>query len=135
MRPDNDDDFLAGDVPAPGDSGILKKGRAAAPSGVLQVYEAGKVTVVGFNGVEVPDEICVAGYRDQLEKLIDDHRCETLAFDLTGVKLVPSGMLGLLVSLKKKGVQIDLFNASDSLREALEVTHLLPLFNLRELRD
>jgi anti-sigma B factor antagonist len=134
MRPDDDDDFLAGDTKVPGDSGILKKG-AAAPYGVLQVYEAGKVTVVGFNGIEVPDEVCVAGYRDQLEKLIDEHRCETLAFDLTGVKLVPSGMLGLLVSLKKKGVQIDLFNASDSLREALEVTHLLPLFNLRELRD
>lgn len=131
MRPDDDDDFIFGDTPAPGDSGVLLKGSAA--SGHLKVYEAGKVTVVGFDGVEVPDEVCVAGYREQLEKLIDQHQCETLAFDLTGVKLVPSGMLGLLISLKKKGVQIDLFNASEPLREALEVTHLLPMFNLREI--
>lgn len=132
MRPD-DDDFIFGDAPAPGDSGVLLKG--PAPSGLLKVYEAGKVTVVGFSGVEVPYEVCVAGYREQLEKLIDEHHCETLAFDLTGVKLVPSGMLGLLLSLRKKGVQIDLFNASEPLREALEVTHLLPLFNLREIKD
>lgn len=119
----------AGD--ASGDSGILSP--APPPAGLLQVYESGPLTVVGFGGEDVPDEVSIAGYREQLFDLVRDHSTETIAFDLTGVKLMPSGMLGLLVSLKRRGMNVELFNASDDVVEVLKTTRLAQLFDLRDV--
>ena len=104
-----------------------------ADPGVLKVYQAGEVTVVGFEGKDVPDEVCIAGYRDHLFRLVDEQNCRLMAFDLTGVRLIPSGMLGLLMSLKKHGVTIELYNPSDDVREVLDVTHLSREFAIREI--
>ena len=100
---------------------------------VLKVYQAGEVTVVGFDGKDVPDEVCIAAYRDHLFRLIDEQHCRLLAFDLTGVSLIPSGMLGLLLSLKKRGVEVELYNPSDDVREVLDVTHLGGQFVIRNV--
>jgi len=90
----------------------------------LQVYEAGELTVVGFGRHDVLDHVNVPQCRDELTQLIRDHECETLAFDLTGVKLIPSGMLGLLASLPKLGVSVLLCNPSEDIKEVLEITSL-----------
>ncbi|HET6423648.1 MAG TPA: STAS domain-containing protein [Planctomycetaceae bacterium] len=105
----------------------------ATPSGVLRVYQTGPLTVVGFAGEDVPDEVCIAAYRDQLFKLIDEHQCKVLAFDLTGVGLVPSGMLGVLISLRKRLERVELYNPSKDVREVLEMTQLASLFEIREV--
>ena len=55
------------------------------------------------------------------------------AFDLTGVRLVPSGLLGLLASLKKLGIEVHLYNPSNDVREVLEITRLDKLFKIHEL--
>jgi anti-anti-sigma regulatory factor len=47
-----------------------------------------------------------------------------MAFDLTRVRLVPSGLLGLLASIRKQGVEVHLYNPSDDIREVLEITKL-----------
>ena len=49
------------------------------------------------------------------------------------MKYIPSGMLGLLASLKKLGVQVHLYNPSGDVREVLEVTHLDQLFKIHDL--
>lgn len=100
---------------------------------VLEVYQVGELTVVGFGGRDVPDEVCIAAYRDQLKRLIEQHKCQTLAFDCTGVKLMPSGMLGLLTSLRKQVGKIELYNPSVDVVAVLKVTNLLPFFEVREL--
>jgi len=105
--PDDEDDFTIhdpqhvlegpptpGENPVPeGDSGIL----AAKPAdpNLLSITRQGNSIVIGFNGVDVPDEVCIAGYRTQVAELLDNHPdCKVLTFDVTGVKLLPSGMLG-----------------------------------------
>lgn len=100
---------------------------------LLNVYEIGELTVVGFSGRDVPDEICIAGYRDQLLALLGEYPVKTLAFDLTGVKLIPSGMLGLLTSLRRRVDQIELYNPSDDIREVLKITNLDKLFTIRDV--
>ncbi len=100
---------------------------------VLKVYETGPVTVVGFAGVDVPDEVCIAGYRDQLLSLVKQHGTQVLAFDLTGVKLIPSGMLGVLVTLRKKVERVELYNASEDVRGVLQLTNLVTLFDLKDV--
>ena len=102
-------------------------------SPLLQVYQSGVLTVVGFGGVHVPDEYSVVSYRDQILKLINDHKCEQLAFDLTGVKLLPSGLLGLLSSIRDTSVEVHLYNPSPDVREVLAVTSLdklMPIFDV-----
>ena len=113
----------------PHDSAV-RGGTTHDPS-ILKVYQTGPLTVVGFGGVDVPDEVCIAGYRDQLMQLVEQHKCQTLAFDLSGVKLVPSGMLGVLVSLRKRVQRLELYNASPDVEEVLRLTNLITLFDLK----
>lgn len=101
--------------------------------GLLEVYQAGELTVVGFGGREILDPFSLAEYRDELLQLLKDCDCKSLAFDLTGVKIIPSGMLGVLASLHQEGVELHLYNASDEIREVVEITKLQGILNLHEV--
>ena len=101
---------------------------------ILEVYKAGKLTVIGFGGEAILDRISVSDYRDEIETLISRHHCEVLAFDLTGVKLVPSGMLGLLASLHKQlGVEVHLYNPNRDIRDVLEIMKLDRVLHIHDL--
>jgi anti-sigma B factor antagonist len=100
---------------------------------VLRVYETGPLTVVGFGGMEIPDQIDLAEYREELRDLVKLHDCRVLAFDLTGIRYIPSGMLGLLASLRREGVEVHLYNPSVDVREVLEITRLDRLFKIQDL--
>lgn len=118
---------------SPGSRAEAQSSAVPPPPGVLKVYQTGPLTVVGFAGEDVPDEVCIAGYRDQLFKLIEEHQCKVLAFDLTGVGLVPSGMLGVLISLRKRLERVELYNPSKDVRDVLQMTNLISLFDIREV--
>jgi anti-sigma B factor antagonist len=100
---------------------------------VLRVYETGPLTVVGFGGGEILDQIDLAECRNEIMELLKLHDSKVLAFDLTGVRYVPSGMLGLLASLKRIGIEVRLYNPSPDVREVLEITRLDKLFKIHEL--
>ena len=93
-------------------------------SDVFKVYQTGKLTVIGFAGQGFPEYDRVEQCRNELAKLIKTHDCETLAFDLTGVPFIPSGVLGLLVSLGKLGVDVHLYNPSEHIQDVLKITKL-----------
>lgn len=100
----------------------------------IKVYEAGRLTVVGFDGGdESLEDINVAKCRDEIAALVREHSCEVLAFDLTGVKLLPSGLLGLLASLRQLGVEVHLYNPSDDVRDVLDVTKLNRVIHVHDL--
>ena len=99
----------------------------------LKIYEKGRLTVVGFGGQDVLDHVNVAHFRDEITSIIEEHNCEVLAFDLTGVRLIPSGLLGLLASLQKLGVEVHLYNPSDDIREVLEITKLDQVMQVHKL--
>lgn len=90
----------------------------------LDVYQTGILTVVGFGGREILDQLDVTKCRDQLIDLIKAHGTQTLAFDLEGVRLIPSGMLGLLASIRRQNVQVHLYNPSKDVQEVLDITGL-----------
>ncbi len=95
-----------------------------APAPILEVYEVGSTTVVGFGGRDVLDDVNIVACRDEIIALIEHEKCDVLAFDLTGVTLLPSGLLGLLASARQHGAAIHLYNPSPDIREVLETTHL-----------
>jgi anti-sigma B factor antagonist len=101
--------------------------------GYLHIYGAGKLTVVSFVSADLLDQIVVSECREEIAALIREHHCEVLAFDLTGVKLVPSGMLGMLASLGRLGVEVLLFNPSEEIREVLEITRLDTVLQIQKV--
>ncbi|MCH9792760.1 MAG: anti-sigma factor antagonist, partial [Planctomycetes bacterium] len=84
--------------------------------GILQVYHAGPLCVAGFGGRDIVDTFSVNDVREELLELVKTNNCETLAIDLTGVKLLPSGMLGLLASMRDLNLEIHLYNPSEDIR-------------------
>lgn len=128
--PRNDSIFDDGDTACPP---TKSKYKAPPRSEVLQVYQTGQLTVVGFGGQDVPDEVCIAAYREQLAKLLSENTCSVLAFDCSGVKLMPSGMLGLLTTLRKQVDRIELYNPSEDIQDVLRMTNLLPMFEVRSV--
>ncbi len=91
---------------------------------ILEIYQTGPLTVVGFDGREILDQLDLNHCREELMALVAEHGCKILAFDLTGVKLMPSGLLGLLASMRKVGIEIHLYNPSEDVQEVLTVTQL-----------
>ena len=110
----------------------FKMGGLADPN-VLKVYQTGELTVVGFGGKDVPDEVCIAAYRQQLFDMIAQYGTKVLAFDLSGVQLVPSGMLGVLSSLSQRVERLEIYNPSPDVREVLHITKLERLFDIKEV--
>jgi anti-sigma B factor antagonist len=99
----------------------------------LEVYEAGELTVIGFGSREILDRMSLGECREELIRLIEEHQCSTLAFDLTGVRLIPSGLLGLLCSFRQQGIEVHLYNPSQDVREVLEITKLDTLLEMHEV--
>jgi anti-anti-sigma factor len=91
---------------------------------ILEVYQTGELTVVGFGGREILDQIDLSQCRSEIVALVEKNNCKTLAFDLTGIKLIPSGMLGLLASLRRMSVEVHLYNPSPDIADVLQVTRL-----------
>jgi anti-sigma B factor antagonist len=100
---------------------------------ILDVYEAGPTTVVGFGNREVLDNINLALCREELVTLLRDAKAKVLGFDLTGVRLIPSGFLGLMASVRSLGVDVHLYNPSPDVREVLETTNLNRLMPIHEI--
>ena len=101
--------------------------------GILQVYHAGPLCGAGFGGKDILDTFSVKDIRDELLELVKENQCETLALDLTGVKLIPSGMLGLLASMRDLNIDIHLYNPSEDIREVLGITKLNQFMHLHDV--
>lgn len=100
---------------------------------ILQVYSVGETTVVGFGGRDVLDSVNVANCREELLALIEKEHCKVLGVDLTGVKFIPSGLLGVLASVRKLGVEVHLYNPSSDVREAMTATNLDKIMPMHEI--
>ena len=92
--------------------------------------------MLGFGGEDVPSEFNAALYRAAISDLLVANNSDTVAFDLTGVQLVPSGMLGLLVSLKQlNGLEpvVQVFNPCEDVQEVLRITKLNTMIEVHEV--
>lgn len=98
----------------------------------LEVVQEGDVTRIGFGRGDVLDQINIAACREQIAEIVKRHQTKTLAFEMSGVRLIPSGMLGLLASLRDLVAKIQILNPSDDVREVLEITKLNQIFEVCE---
>lgn len=105
-----------------GDSAIFETGLVQPK--ILEVLQTGELVVVGFGNQSVPDDICLAAYRDQIRELIAEHDCTEFAFDLAPFKIIASGTLGLIVSVLKEGVKVYVFNVHPSVWDVFQLTKI-----------
>ena len=98
---------------------------------LLEVYHTGELTVVGFAGRRILDRVRFDVYRDQLSELVRRHDARVLAIDLAGLEMVPSAMIGVLVSLSKLVPRIEIHNASDGVRNVFSVMKLDQKFHVQ----
>lgn len=102
-------------------------------AGLLKYYEVGRLIVVGFGGKDLPSDYCIAESRQTLCDLVRLHDCKELVFDLTGVHLIPSGMLGVIASMRNLDVQVAVCNPSPDFREVLSTTQLDTIIQIRDV--
>jgi hypothetical protein len=108
-------------------------------SRIFTVDEVGRRAVVRFRDWKSssdaffgPWEDFACDARSELESLTSEHDCTTLAIDISPIDLVPSSFLGLLVSLHRSGLEIELLHASKSVREILDRTQLNRVLKVRD---
>ncbi len=99
----------------------------------LTLVQNGESTIVSFGGCEILDQVNVAACREQITEIVKQNQTKTLSFEMTGVRFIPSGMLGLLVSLRDIVTKIQILNPSEDVREVLEITKLNQIFEVLEV--
>jgi len=102
-------------------------------SDILQVLASGPTTIVSFGKADVLEDINVAECRDQLLKLVEESGTEIICFELSRVRLIPSGMLGLLASLRQMDLEVRVLNPSPDVREVLSITNFDQLITIEEV--
>jgi anti-anti-sigma factor len=91
---------------------------------VFQVRKTGRLTVIRVNPDGLADYLRVEQCRNELVSIIEKSGCVVVRFDLAGIPFIASGVLGLLASLHKAGVDVQLQDASAHVREVFRVTKL-----------
>lgn len=131
----DEDDFVLGDpersdgASSDDDSDILTD--SSTDPNLLTFARDGQRAIVGFNSKSILDEVCIAAYRHQLLRYVQEFECKVIAFDLSGVKILPSGMLGVLITLKEQGLEVELLNPAADIVDVLRITRLAPMFTVR----
>ncbi len=97
---------------------------------VFHVHKTGRLTLIGVNPEGVTDYLRIEQCRKELVSILAQAGCVVVRFDIAGIPFLASGVLGLFVSLRKAGVDVQLQNASDHVREVLRVTKLDQLVEL-----
>lgn len=98
----------------------------------LQLVQNGETTIVSFLDCEDFEQINIAACREQITEIVRQNQTKTLAFEMSKVRLIPSGMLGLLASLRDMVSKIQILNPSEDVREVLEITKLNQIIEVRD---
>ena len=112
----------------------------ASDLAIFDVEETGERTVVRLHDWRASMEMfywpsadnLTSRVRSQLDELVNEQHCTTLALDMSSVSLLPSSLLGVLIAICKRGVRVELLRPSPTVREALKVTKLDHFFAVRD---
>ena len=98
---------------------------------VLKVVEGHDRTVVGFGESDFYDDAVIQACCEELNQLAQTQPARAVTIDLTGRPVVPSTVLGMLLSLHQRGVDIELRNPSHEMRHILQFTRLDTRFRVQ----
>lgn len=110
-----------------------RKGRAMSEVSGLRIYTNDEIAIIEFEDKGfLGSQTFIGEAISHLETVIEEHGVKVLIFDLERITAVPSDMLGILVGLKNRGLEIRLFNVGPDVQFVLEATNLDELFSVRD---
>ncbi len=89
----------------------------------LEVLQTEPTLVIGFGGRDLPPDHVLGRYLGEIGELLDRTGSHELVFDMQDVLIIPSGFLGVLASITKRGVAVSVRHPSPDVRDVLELTH------------
>ncbi len=99
----------------------------------LKIYTKGELAIVTFDDKGfLGRQSFIGDAATHLDNIIEKYGTKILIFDLAEITGLPSDMLGVMVELKHRGIEIRLFNITGEVRLILETTRLEELFDVRE---
>lgn len=93
-------------------------------SNVLEIHLKGNEAIARFRMRDFPGESIIEQTNRELDAFLDANSCEIITFDLDGVVIIPSTMLGLLLAYRQRGFRIRIINPSEHVIAVLKVTKL-----------
>ncbi|MCA9068921.1 MAG: hypothetical protein KDA84_08365 [Planctomycetaceae bacterium] len=96
----------------------------ANSTGVLEIHSNENEAIVRFRSQDFPDDSVIEQTQQELDAYLDGNNCEILTFNLDGVVIIPSTMLGLLLAYRQRGFRIRIVNPSEHVIAVLKVTKL-----------
>ena len=103
--------------------------------GLLKVRETGDVTIVGFVNQQFLGDEQAKKFAAEVAVIIQQHNPSVLQFDLTGVALITSEMLGHFLALRNDGIDVVLYNPGEDVRQVVRTTRLDTLFNIVDAQE
>lgn len=94
-------------------------------SGILEIHRNEAEAIARFRSTDFPNETALEECRAELDHYLDAHNCDSLTFDLDGIVIIPSTMLGLLLAYRQRGFRIRIINPSEHVLAVLQVTKLI----------
>lgn len=128
MINNNDSIIDSEDQSYDGDSSIIVHHQPI--SDALRFDRDGERMTVGISADSLRDDFSIAEYREILYEIIKASKCKVLRIDFTGIDFLPSGMLGVLSSIRNHGIAIEIRNPNDTIRDSLSVTRLDTIFKI-----
>jgi anti-anti-sigma factor len=100
---------------------------------MFDVLDEGTFSVVRFRS-DIEEASTRAGeVYDDLVQFAGQVECLKLAIDLTGMRYVPSSVLGIFARLSGQGIEVHVVGASSDIVEVLEVTRLNRIMHVNEI--
>ena len=99
----------------------------------IQVRESGAQSVIQFRiSVNAPTT-SIHEVQNEISGFVTRNDCQKLVFDLASTVYLPSNVIGMLASLRAKGIEVHLANASADIVNVMEVMGLNKLIHVNEI--
>lgn len=100
----------------------------------IEIEHGMDVTFVTFVEEKILEEEQIKDLRESLEPVIEENGSKKLILNFSNVKFMTSAVLGLLVRVHKRVVELDgklqLSNLDSNLRRVFEITQLTKVFDI-----
>jgi anti-anti-sigma factor len=110
---------------------VIREQHSGDPLQHFHVFKRGALTVVGFEMKHLAQGQDSQACHDQLSLLLQTENCRNLVVDLSKVDMMSSWILGVLVALRNRGVDVFVYRPSVEMRQELRLTHIDQLIRVR----
>ena len=114
---------------------VARPADASTPEDPASAGDVARVVHVDLRGGVDTSETSLRECREHVARLVESHGCTAVAFDLAGLPVAPSSVLGLIAAAVRLGVEVHALNPSPRVREVLRTTRLDRLVRVHDDGD